>query len=289
MKILTHNGRFHADDIFAVATLLLLNPGAEVVRSRDPEQIKTADIVVDTGFIYDPSLKRFDHHQPEGAGKRGNGIPYASFGLVWKEFGPELAGVEGGVIVDEKLGIPIDAHDNGFSLTEPKFPEIKEYTISDFFYSYLDVDEVNEENLYKAFMSGVEIAKNILTREIIIAKKEVADMVLMRKILAESPDKRIVVIDKDMDWYRTLVREPETLYVVYPRKEGNWGAKAVPKAMWSFEAKKPFPRAWAGKAGEELVQITGVPDAVFCHRECFVCSAKSKEGVIELARKALNA
>ena len=78
-RIITHNGGFHTDDVFAVATLLIFlgEEETEVIRSRDPEIIKTGDFVVDTGFIYDPEKNLFDHHQIEGAGERGNGIPYA--------------------------------------------------------------------------------------------------------------------------------------------------------------------------------------------------------------------
>ena len=40
-KLITHNGSFHTDDVFAVATLLIyLKNDAEVVRTRNPEIIK---------------------------------------------------------------------------------------------------------------------------------------------------------------------------------------------------------------------------------------------------------
>ena len=82
MKIITHSGSFQADDIFAVAILLLAVGESEVVRTRDKDQIALADYVVDVGMIYDPAQNRFDHHQPGGAGERPNGIPHASSGLV---------------------------------------------------------------------------------------------------------------------------------------------------------------------------------------------------------------
>ena len=87
MKIVTHSGSFHQDELFAVAALLFIFPDAEVIRTRDDAVIKSADIAVDVGGIDDPNKERFDHHQEGGAGKRANGIPYASFGLVWKKYG----------------------------------------------------------------------------------------------------------------------------------------------------------------------------------------------------------
>ena len=69
--VATHNGSFHTDDVFAVASLSLAfsNEGLQVVRTRDQEVIKSADIVVDVGRIHDVDKNRFDHHQEGGAGK----------------------------------------------------------------------------------------------------------------------------------------------------------------------------------------------------------------------------
>ena len=84
--IVTHSGRFHADDLFATAIMLeYLDGEAEVIRSVDPKVIEKADYVLDIGRVYDPSKNRFDHHQGT-AGARSNGISYASAGLVWKHF-----------------------------------------------------------------------------------------------------------------------------------------------------------------------------------------------------------
>ena len=149
MKIVTHDSSFHTDDIFACATLLILYPDAEIIRSRDQKVIESADIVFDVGGIYDPQNKKFDHHQTGGAGKRENGIPYASFGLVWKEFGEKICGSK---IVAEKIDIrlcqPIDAIDNGIEITKKIYKNVFPYTISDFLSSYKKIDEPSEEDLY---------------------------------------------------------------------------------------------------------------------------------------------
>lgn len=41
-KILTHAGTFHADEISAIALLLLVYPGAEVTRTYDADTVKAA-------------------------------------------------------------------------------------------------------------------------------------------------------------------------------------------------------------------------------------------------------
>ncbi len=90
VRIVTHSGSFHPDDVFSGALFSILFDGnIEIIRSRDPEIIKTGDYVFDVGGLSDGE-KNFDHHQEGGAGERENGIPYASFGLVWKRFGEEI-------------------------------------------------------------------------------------------------------------------------------------------------------------------------------------------------------
>ena len=81
---------------------------------------------------------------------------------------------------------------------------------------------------------------------------------------------------------------PEALYVVYPKSDG-WGMQAVPKALGSFENRKDLPEAWGGHADEELAAITGVEDALFAHTKRFYASARSREGILALARQALDA
>src|SRR4051812_14095548 len=119
MKIVTHNGQFHTDELMGVATLKLIYPEAEIIRTRTEEIINSADIVLDVGLVYDREKKRFDHHQSEGAGVRENGIPYASFGLVWKEYGKDICGSEeASQVVEEKLVLGIDSIDNGITLSK---------------------------------------------------------------------------------------------------------------------------------------------------------------------------
>jgi len=117
-KVVTHNGSFHADDVFAIATLQLFFglDKLSVTRTRDESVISEADIVVDVGGEYDVGRHRYDHHQ-NGAPVRENGIPYAGFGLVWKHFGENICKDE--ILqerIDKILVQPVDAGDNGVSL-----------------------------------------------------------------------------------------------------------------------------------------------------------------------------
>jgi len=302
-KLVTHNGSFHADDIFAAAALIFYiektnkdfsaqggpASGWEIIRTRDEEIIKDGDYVFDVGGIHDPEQNRFDHHQPGGAGQHDNGIEYASFGLVWKKFGQEMCGSpEVAKILEDKLVSPIDAGDNAISLVEFN-REVKPYFIQTAFNAfYPSWKNMTMENLYAGFMECVPIAKLILQKEIALAKDIIEAKSAIMRIYKNTEDKRIIVLDKKYPYEQITADLPEPLFVIYPRADGLWGAKAEKRESKSFENKKDFPMAWAGLRDEEIQRVSGVSDAVFCHRALFLCVAKSKEGAIKLAKIAVE-
>lgn len=288
MKIVTHSDSFHLDDLFAVAATLIKYPDAEVIRSREPSVVEQADIVIDVGQVLDPDKLRFDHHMPGGAGSRENGIPYASFGLVWKEWGAELSGTEEvAKLVEEKLVMPIDAKDNGVEISKPIFENIRDYTISDYIYSF-NTESDSEEDLNKTFFQVLPIAQDLLRREIKTAQVMVREWVEVKRIYDMSDDKEVIVLPIPMAWKKVLI-PTEAKFIVSQRLDGTWQARAVPAALGSFEVKKPLPNAWAGLEGEALAKVTGVEDATFCHKNSWLAGAQTKEGALELAHKALNA
>ncbi len=63
--IATHNGKFHCDEALACAMLKTL-PQFEnmpIIRTRNPDILSKAFIVVDVGGQYDHATRRYDHHQ----------------------------------------------------------------------------------------------------------------------------------------------------------------------------------------------------------------------------------
>lgn len=98
-------------------------------------------------------------------------------------------------------------------------------------------------------------------------------------------------MEKEYQWENFFNKYPEPLFVIIPRLgEGDkiiWRLGAVRNDTKSFTNRRDLPVEWAGKRDEDLVKVTGVTDALFCHNKLFVAYAKSKEGAIELAKKAL--
>jgi uncharacterized UPF0160 family protein len=291
--LVTHNDSFHSDDIFACATLSLVlekkNQKFKVFRTRDEEIIKNGDYVFDVGGIYDPEINRFDHHQKGGAGKRENGIEYSSFGLVWKKFGKELCNTEEVIqIIDNRLVAPIDAFDNGFDLVENKHT-ISPYFVQHFFLAMRPALREEKVSNSEMFLKSVKIAKEILLREITHTEDAVISEQNIISIYKKTEDKRLLVLDEHFHDESILSKLKEPLFVIYPRTSDNlWGIRAVRENTKSFKNRKDFPRNWAGLRDEELQTVTGVKDAIFCHKGLFLTVAKSLEGAIKLAQIALE-
>lgn len=289
MKVITHNDRFHADDVFAMAALRIKfgKENIETIRTRDEDVIKSGDIVFDVGNIYDESTNRFDHHQTEGAGVRENGIPYASFGLVWKKWGIEICDSQEAMnIVDKKIVQSIDAGDNGYSFYEYTQEDMSVYTLNAMV-SAFGATWKEQERYDEVFQEVVDIAEKILRREIILAQHKVEAVPLVEDAYSKSEDKRIAVLDEYYPWHDTLSKYEELLFVVSPNKEKTmWRINAVQKDL--FVNKKDLPKEWAGLRTEELEKVTGVTGALFCHRKLFMAATNSKESALILAKKAIE-
>jgi len=295
--IVTHNGSFHADDIFACATLSLYfereNAPYTIVRTRDEQKIKNADIVVDVGGIHDESQECYDHHQSGGAGSRDNGIPYASFGLVWKKYGPLLsANSEIMNDIDRRIVQAIDAIDNGMSITEPVECGLYDYGIHGIVTAYQNTwkEAGQMEKQYTSFIFLVNFFKKILVRELERCQHRLDMMKLIEEIYQETQDKTVLEIPYHVgvgSLIQVLDKHKEVLFIVC-RSNTNWKVLAMRKEACSFENRKALPKDWAGKRGEALQKITGVSDAVFCHNALFMAVSESKEGAHQLARLALR-
>ena len=294
-KLITHDGSFHADDIFSAAALSIMlekeNQPFEIIRTRDKEIIKNGDYVFDIGGIYDEKLNKFDHHQPGGAGTRGNEIPYSSFGLVWKKYGEKICGSKKSAeIIDNKLVAPIDADDNGFNLVEKKheiFPYLVQDVLSIFKPTSLENMDKDEQ-----FKKALVWAKEILNREIKRANDQIEIAKIIQNFYKNAKNKRLIIIDEPKvsryEIWDALQDFPEPLFAVYGVEENEWRVAAMRLEPNSFRNRKDFPKNWAGLRDQEFQKVSGVSDVLFCHNSLFLAGVKSKEGAIKLAQLALN-
>ena len=284
--IATHNGKFHADDVFSIAELKNIFPDFKLVRTRDLEIIGEADLVIDVGGEYDPDTGRFDHHQRGGAGERENGIPYSSFGLIWQKYGLEICqgNQEIADAVDAGLVSTIDAVDCGYVEGVAQGISLSQ-TISMF-------NPTWEENsdLDACFDEAVAFASRILTRFIASATGGINAKDIVAKAIDNADDPRVIVLEQYTPWKTTVLNlAAEALFMVYPSQSGKWIIQAVPVELGSFEDRKSLPKPWAGLSEQAFKDETGLDDAMFCHNGLFIAGAASFESTMKMAAMALQA
>jgi uncharacterized UPF0160 family protein len=305
-KAVTHNGTFHADDLVAAAMGIKAGKFApeEIVRTRDSQTIEEASFAFDVGGKYDPKADRFDHHQPEGAGVRASGVPYASAGLVWKTYGEgivapvaKIVGVPADALaeaVDQGFVQAIDAHDTGsvsggFSIKGTS-EQLKMPNVSAILGSLNPVSGLEEQSpaaLDVSFTQATQIAATFLDRAILIEASRLQGLAEIRK--AYRKGESILVLDRHVpDWQSTVCTEmPDINFVISPRTDGGWSCTAVPPSVTDLMSqRKPLPKAWAGLKDDALQKVTNIETAIFCHTGRFMCTAKTREDAISLARLA---
>ncbi|HWF75063.1 MAG TPA: MYG1 family protein [Solirubrobacteraceae bacterium] len=291
MLIATHNGSFHADEVFAIAALGLLDDPIEVMRTREPAALARADVRVDVGFRDDPATGDFDHHQRGFDAARPSGVRYASFGLVWREFGALVCEGDQEVAdaVEATLVQPVDANDTGQQLTRPLIDGVHPMSVNAIiggFNARWD-ESLTPGEERERFDQAVALAQGILAREIASAASGRRARRIVREAITAAPDPRLVELPINAPWKQVLVPEAaDALFVIYPKRQG-FGLEAVPRELGSFANRRDLPATWGGLEGAELVAATGVEEALFCHAKRFLAVARTRAGVKRLAELAL--
>ncbi len=129
----------------------------------------------------------------------------------------------------------------------------------------------------------------LLKRFIASANGGISAKAIVAKAIDNAEDPRVIVLEKYTPWKRTVnALSEDALYVVYPSQTGQWRIQTVPVELGSFEDKKPLPKLWAGLSDNELQEVTGIDDAMFCHNGLFIAGAESFESTMKMASMALQ-
>lgn len=269
-KGFTHGGIFHADDVFATALLLILNPKIEITRGfQVPEDFD--------GIVYDIGFGEFDHHQQERR-VRENGILYAAFGLLWEAFGTEILEKEDAEKFDRDFIQPLDDSDNTGRAN------MLALIIADFNPTWKE----KEKNSDQSFMEAVDMAKQILNRRFsqILTEREANQTVTEEiKKANGNGNRNILILKQALPWKKAVIGS-DIIYTIYPSLRGCFNIQAVPDE--NGELLRPFSEKWRGKTAAELETITGVKGVQFCHMSGFLCAADTLEAAVRIAEIALE-
>lgn len=311
MVIVTHNGKFHADDAWAVAVLHILFPDAGIVRTRESAIIEAADFVVDVGGIWDPAAGRFDHHQKGFAGARPSGVPYASAGLVWREYGARcvahLAAQHTGHRLEEdtaqQMAHAIDADivqyldlsDVGAARNAPGGYGMSA-VVSGFNPNWLDEQRLGygaEADAYRLaqFRKAMDFLTEVIVNSVKYRVGAILALAQVRQAQVLENGRLLFLKNAALPWSSVVRKEmPKVLFVLsHSLSEDRYMLHTVPATVDSFDARADLPEGWAGLRDADLAAVTGVPDAKFCHNGRFIAAAKSYEGAYAMAKQALQA
>lgn len=296
IDIVTHDGNFHADDVFACATLSLwaqkTGKRIKIKRSRSDKDISKANLVVDVGMQYDPGHGRFDHHQKGGAGTHDNGIPYASFGLVWKHYGMVVCDGDKDVFkeIENTLVVPIDARDNGVNISITNDLNVVDHRTSNAISAFNPTWQEGFGGTLNCFEKALAFASAIIEREIAWSKAEIVGAEITKEATRSQGEPAILILERKVDWHKTVTEFKKIKFVIYPHQESNdWSIQVGRDDLEDYESDRiKFPLEWRGLRDWELASASGVTDAVFCIKGGWYAVARSKEGAIKMAEIALQ-
>lgn len=288
MKIVTHDGGFHTDEVVAIALLkkFVVPQATEVIRTRDDFKLKqyTVDktvFVVDVGRQFEEKNKNFDHHQRTFNEKWEDGIGLSSCGLVWRYIRKKgflkkynrksLANIE------ERIIKKIDLHDNGFR----NWPLATMFSLCN-----------REDNTMSDFNKALDIAKtfidNIFYQELMNEKNEkIFEQDLKNHDGGEIFHSQLSI--KNGLLLKKLANETRSLVVLYKNQEHEDEIKWCVKSLNRYEddVDEPIgalaPEELRGLSNYKLINRSKIKGAVFVHRAGFMCVCKSKKSALQMA------
>lgn len=290
-NLITHNGKFHPDDVFS--TVLL----SKIIENPILYRAPVGYIESTTAIVYDVGYGKFDHHTPEAEYRPNSKLKYSSFGLLWREYGHKF--IEQHVettnpealftSIEEKLIKQIDGIDNGV------FPKIEAE------YKLLDLDKIID--MYNPTWeeegdTDIYFAKALYAAEIIfenVIRTENSRLKAAQRIEEKMKEVKdnILVLDQYMPYREAIFdsknpKAKEIKVIILPSNRGGYNIKPITISKESEELLVNFPKAYRGLHDEELANLSGIKTAFFVHLSGFLASTETLEDAIALAKQAIN-
>lgn len=242
--IVTHDGVFHADEVFATALIKLVakssNNQIKVIRTRNPKMLQE-HLTLETSIVIDVGNSEFDHHQELKYNTiNGEQIPMSSFGLVHKKF------LELGLIFFDKdlqnLVTEIDKADNGVAPSTmstlvrtftPNWNDTSDTAMDCAFYRAVDFAKVILENMFE------KTKLNFFAEEII--KDRIETLKTANEFKTNSMKRNYFILETFIPFQETVIKYNETvneedkIKFVINKNKNKYNLHTIKKALGSFE------------------------------------------------------
>lgn len=297
MCVCVHDGIFHADDVLCVALADIMQPDqVDVVRTRDMEIIKKADLCMDIktefgNYYISPQGGPgavFDHHTIE-KDENGNdirkryqppseelpGILYCAASQFFDWFTEGTMSLELKEIIENRLIKPVACQDNGQELSDYG---MKVNPLS--FVSYMN--PIDNDEADQRFLECVEMTKKIYFSISKKAEKTLEDNREISVRLLRTVSNQLGYFEMDAyldDWIPRIVAhndgEPKITCAIFKGKVRGWNLQMVPKAVGNFETWYKIP---------DFI-TEGSDGCTFVHADRWLAAFSTKEEALEAARK----
>lgn len=251
-----------------------------------------------------------DHHQKGFSGARQTGVPYASAGLVWREYGARcvatLAARHTGqqlsdetaqhiaYAIDADIVQYLDLSDVGAAKNAPGGYGLSA-VISGYNLSWLDEERLGygeRADAYRLsqFRRAMDFLIDVMANAVKYRVGAMLALEQVRKAEVLEDGRLLYLKNSALPWSSVVRKEmPKVLFVIsHNIGEQRYMLHTVPATADTFEARADLPASWAGLRDAELALVTGVPDAGFCHNGRFIAAAKSYDGIYAMALQALR-
>ena len=272
----THSGSFHADEVTACALLLLFDQidFDKIIRTRDLNKLRTCDYVCDVGGIYEPTIRRFDHHQSDY--RRS----LSSAGMILNYLKDEKTITEKLFqYLNRSLVMGVDAIDNGKAITMVGLCSFSAVIAN--FVPFRSHDD--EKFVDGAFFQALDFTYGHLKR--LVDKFHYIQE--CREMIKKEMDKnqQVMMFDEAMPWIESFFElggdKHPAVFLVMPAGK-QWKLRGIPPSYERrMQIRVPLPERWAGLIDEELKKEAQISGAVFCHKGRFISIWETKEDALK--------
>lgn len=279
----THSGTFHADEVTACALLFFfeLIDRDLVIRTRDQDRLASCDFVCDVGGEFDPSTRRFDHHQLEYDGL------LSSAGMILEYLRDEkIIKYELFDYLNRTLVHGIDQIDNGLVEVKSGFASFSS-VVSGFVPVLYDATEQEQDEAFEEALTFVfgHIKRSVKKFDYIESCKSKVKEVM------DTMDE-CLVFDKAMPWIDPFFElggeKHKAEFVIMPSGD-HWKLRGIPPSSERrMEVRHPLPEEWAGRLGDELKKVSGIDGGIFCHKGRFISVWETKEDAVKALKIVLE-
>jgi uncharacterized UPF0160 family protein len=292
-NFITHNRRFHIDDVLSTIILELVFGVIYLARVDNFYEKSTTD-----KFIYDLNgFNTIPFKSVTTIKYRKNGVIYSSAGYIWSKYGKEVPMIKDNPKVEEIVDIVDKRFIQGVDANaEQKIPK-SDYpaymqTLTDIVAGFNPVGKSTDEEYNERFLKACETIRTIFINEIEKAIGAAKQSDVYKEALLESKD-GLAILNEVVPWDGIFYNEErfseilnKLYYIVYPTTQGSFEVRAIPLYYHGIRPKRAFPEDW--RESSDLYNIFNDSDVISCNKTGTVIRTSTKEAAVKVAEKALS-